>query len=413
MSKLILLIYRALTFILVWPLCLAVRNHPNFKDTIALRLAMKLPGTPKGDLIWFHGASLGEIKALAGLIETVKARRPKTKICLSTMTIAGRKAAANIAGVDLILPMPFDVQWIMRRYMRHLAPKALIIAETEIWPNMLMASDTAGIPVIMINARLSARAFKRYRFVKPLIRSLLKKVRILAMADEHADRFRALGTKDLSVVGNVKFDAIQGLHTERLEALRRELDIGEKPVFIAGSIREGEEQAVVEAIFETRREIPNLFCIVAPRHLDRIKNVSQAADNLGLCWTLRSMPSRQPDLLILDTVGELFDFYGLAHAAFVGGSLVNLGGQNILEPIAWGIPTIHGPHMDNFLWAMDVVGEHTILATNAHELARELISILCHPEAYSTRAQMAKTALDGAKGATKRYAEALFKIIPE
>lgn len=363
--------------------------------------------------MWFHGASMGEVKALAGLIETVKARRPKTFICLSTMTGAGRKTAAGIEGVDLIMPFPFDLGWIMRRYMKHLAPKVVIIAETEIWPNMLIAADTAGIPVVIINARLSARAFKRYRLVKPLIRNLLRKVRILAMAEEHAARFRALGTKDLCVVGNVKFDAVQGLHSEHVETLRKELGIGERPVFIAGSIREGEEQTVVEAIFEIRKEIPNLVCIVAPRHHDRINCVSNLADGLGMSWTLRSMPTRSTDLLILDTAGELFDLYGLAQAAFVGGSLVNLGGQNILEPIAWGIPTVHGPHMDNFLWAMDVVGEYTIVVANRHDLAREIISILRHPEAYSTRAQMAKTALDSAKGATKRYADELLKIIPE
>lgn len=413
MSQIILLIYRVLTFIIVWPLCWALRNHPNFKDTLAQRLALKLPRVPQGDLIWFHGASLGEIKALSGLIGIVKARRPKTVICVSTMTAAGRKAATGIQNADLVLPQPFDVPWIIKRYIRHLAPKTLIIAETEIWPNMLMAAETAGVSVAMINARLSARALKRYLLVKPLFCRLLKNVRILAIAEEHADRFRALGANNLNVVGNVKFDAVQSLHTEHVEVLRRELSIGERPVFIAGSIREGEEQAIVEAVFETRKIIPNLFCIVAPRHHDRIKYVIDSAESRSMSWTLRSKPVLNPDILILDTVGELFDLYGLAHAAFVGGSLVKLGGQNILEPIVWGIPTIHGPHMDNFLWAMDVVGKHTITVINTAELTRELISILSHPENYMAKTQMAKAALESAKGATKRYADEVARMIPE
>lgn len=413
MSHVILLIYRVLTFIMVWPLCLVVRNHPNFKHTLLLRLSLKLPTVPPGDLVWFHGASLGEIKALTSLIETVKSRRPQAIICLSAMTAAGRQAAAAVEGVNLILPLPFDARWIMKRYMRHLAPKTIVIAETEIWPNMLTSARTAGIPVTFVNARVSAKAFERYKLVKPLIGRLLGKARILAMANEHAVRFKALGADDVHVLDNVKFDAVHGLRLERAQTLRVALNIGARPVFIAGSIREGEEQAVMEAISAVREKIPKLFSIVAPRHHDRIKYVSDPADRYGIPWALRSIPSGNADLLILDTVGELFDLYGLAQAAFVGGSLVDLGGQNILEPIAWGVPTLHGPYMGNFLWAMDVVGDHTIQVADAAELAQMLISILSHPETYASKANMARAALDSARGATQRYADELLKTIPE
>ncbi|MCK9233474.1 MAG: hypothetical protein M0P04_11905, partial [Syntrophales bacterium] len=226
MPRLILLLYRALIFVAVWPLCLAARNHPNFKGTLRQRLAWTLSPVPRGDLVWFHGASLGEVKALAGPIAAVRTRRPRVVICLSAMTAAGRQAAAGLDGVDLILPMPFDAGWIMRRMLRHLAPRALVIAETEIWPNMLVAARAAGIPVALVNARLTPRSFARYRLVKRFVARLLENVRILATADDNAGRFRALGATDVRVTGNVKFDAVSGLHPERIQALRESLGAG-------------------------------------------------------------------------------------------------------------------------------------------------------------------------------------------
>ncbi|HPL97174.1 MAG TPA: glycosyltransferase N-terminal domain-containing protein, partial [Smithellaceae bacterium] len=288
MSELIILIYRLLTSLIVWPLSLAVRNHPNFKNTISQRLALTMPPRPAGDLIWFHGASLGEIKALAGLIETLKQQKPQTVICLSTMTATGRQAAKEIKGVDIVIPQPFDVRRIMKRYMCHLAPKALVIAETEIWPNMIMAAGASHVPVIIINARLSTKAFKRYLYVKPLIRHLLAYTRILAMGSRDYLRFKALGADNVSQADNIKFDAVTTLKGERADTLKKELAIGNRPVFIAGSIRSGEEALVVASIEEIRKNIPEVFCIVAPRHHDRISFVTCAATDRGMTWSLRS-----------------------------------------------------------------------------------------------------------------------------
>ena len=411
MSELIILIYRLLTSLIVWPLSLAVRNHPNFKNTISQRLALTMPPRPAGDLIWFHGASLGEIKALAGLIETLKQQMPQTLICLSAMTATGRQAAMDIKGVDIVMPQPFDVRRIMKRYMRHLAPKALVIAETEIWPNMIMAAGASHVPVIIINARLSTKAFKRYLYVKPLMRRLLADTRILAMGSRDYLRFKALGADNVSQADNIKFDAVTTLKGERADTLKKELAIGNRPVFIAGSIRSGEEALVVTAIEEIRKNIPDVFCIVAPRHHDRISFITGAATDRGMTWSLRSEGAADADILILDTTGELFDFYGLATVAFVGGSLVKSGGQNPLEPIAWSVPTLHGPHMDNFLWAMEVVGEFTITVRDESELAREAVSVISHPELYRPKAEMARDALDHAKGATKTYCNEIMKII--
>ena len=405
-------IYRLLTSVIVWPFSLAVRNHPNFKNTIRQRLARKLPSVPAGDLIWFHGSSLGEIRALAGLIENLKEQRPETVICLSSMTATGRRAAMEIKSADIVIPQPFDVHAIMKRYMRHLAPKALIIAETEIWPNMLAAARKNHVPVIIINARLSLKAFKRYRYVKPLLRYLLENVRILAMASEDYSRFKTLEAANVARAGNIKFDIVTELKSDRVETLKEELGIGVRPVFIAGSIRSGEEEPVVVSIEEIRKKIPEIFCIVAPRHLDRISYVTDAAVNRGMTWSFRSHGQVGADILILDTVGELFDFYGLSTVAFVGGSLVRLGGQNPLEPIAWGVPTLHGPAHGRFSLGDGGCGRihyHGGDACGARPGGH--FGHFSHPERYRQKARMATEALDGARGVTRLYCDEILRII--
>ena len=407
MARVILGIYNLLALILIGPICLYVRRHPNFAGTLRLRLSMKLPGPHEGDLIWFHGASLGEVKAAAALIDAVKARRPSVRICVSSMTATGREAASKIKAVDMILPMPFDLPWIMRRYFERLKPQALVIVETEIWPNMLAQARIAGVKTFFVNARLSEKAFGRYRWVRPLLAHVLQGARVLAIADADAARFKALGGRSVQVLGNLKFDALASVDPARAGRIRATLGCGERPVFIAGSVREGEEQSVMDALIAARLKIPSLFAIIAPRHPQSIPILTDMADTAGIPCGLRSKKAQDIDLLVIDTMGELFDLYGASQAAFVGGSLVPLGGQNILEPLAWGVPTIHGPHMENFLWAMDVVKDYTIVVENAAALGQAIGAVLANPAEYASRAEAAREALAQAQGATARYVDAI------
>jgi 3-deoxy-D-manno-octulosonic-acid transferase len=406
MTLLILGIYKLLATLIVWPLCILLNWHPNFKDTLRLRLSLQFPARPHGQLFWVHGASLGEIKAAAGLIAALKARRPDTCIALSTMTATGRQAAGNIAGVDLILPFPFDLTWVMRRYLRHLEPQTLVIVETEIWPNLLMEAEKAGIRTILVNARLSQKAFRRYRWIKPIMRRVLRHVEVLAIAPEDESRFKVLGAQRVHTLSNLKFDAMRPSDPERACAIRASLRCGDRPVFIAGSVREGEETMVVDAIHSVKNQIPGIFSIIAPRHAERIPLIIDLAETAGLVWGLRSRSGAE-DLLIIDTVGDLFDLYGAAQVAFVGGSLADLGGQNILEPIAWGIPTIHGPHMHKFNWALDIVKGHTIVVHDATQLAQAITNVLMHPERYASMAQEGREKLVMGRGGTERYVNAI------
>ncbi|MDM7988607.1 MAG: 3-deoxy-D-manno-octulosonic acid transferase [Smithella sp.] len=409
MATLILGIYNILANILVWPFCIFFNNHSNFKNTLMQRLALKLPVVPHGELIWFHASSLGEVNAISTLIEIVKSKQPDCSICLSSMTATGRKAASMIKGVDLVLPMPFDLSWIMRRYIEHLQPKVLVIVETEIWPNLLMQAKKAKVKTLFINARVSPKSFNRYKMIKSLMTNILDNARILAVSAEDAGRYAALGAKQVEVFGNLKFDNMQTINPDKKIHIRRMLYCGDRPVFIAGSTREGEERFVIEAIRDARTRIPRMFSIVAPRHPQSIPLFIDLAKSFGITWALRTKPAQDADLLLVDTMGELSDFYAVAQAAFVGGSLVPAGGQNILEPIARNVPTIHGPHMENFLWALDVVKGHTIVVKDAVELGRAIVDVLTEPQRYREMSKSAGESLLQAQGISMRYISAILK----
>lgn len=401
-------LYDLLAALLVWPLCLLLRRNPNFKDTLLLRLSLKRTSRPQGELFWFHCSSLGEVRAVAPLIAAMKGRRPEITIALSVMTAAGRQEADKITSADMILPFPFDLPWVMRRYLRKLAPRALVIVETEIWPNLLREAKKAGVRALFINARLSDKAFRRYQWIKPFTRLLLRHSEILAIATEDASRFKTLGAQRVGIVGNLKFDAVRAPDSGRVPAIKTSLRCGDRPVFIAGSVRKGEEALVIDAVRLAKARVPCIFPIIAPRHAESLPVLIDLAGHAGLSWSLRSRP-RGEDLIIIDTVGELFDLYGAAQAAFVGGSLVDLGGQNILEPIAWGIPTIHGPHMHNFKWALDAIEGNTIVVKDPAELGQTVADILVHPERYALMAQKARENLIRARGSTQRYLAAILE----
>ncbi|MDT8272398.1 MAG: glycosyltransferase N-terminal domain-containing protein [Desulfomonilia bacterium] len=407
MAEVILFLYRLLTGIMVWPLALALRNHPNFESTLAQRLSLNLPDPPSGrPLIWVHAASVGEVKAIAALMKSIRHHHPGCFVFLTCMTSTGMTVARQDAVADMIGPFPFDTYRAMRRLLLRLHPEVILEAETEIWPNMLCAAAELDIPLVYVNARMSLGAFGRYRKISVVIKRLLREVRVLAITQEDAARFAQLGAKHVEVMGNLKLDAIATADPEGVADLRAELGIGSRPVFIAGSTREGEEEPVIEAIARARVEIRDLFSIIVPRHPDRVKLIRTLAERHGMDVVLRSSKEQPSDLLVVDTMGELFSFFGISDVAFVGGSLVDLGGQNILEPIAWGVPTIHGPFMDNFSWALEVVSGHTIVVKTGEELAGAVMDVL-QGTRFNDLGQRAREALSAAGGVTDRYVRAL------
>jgi len=412
MATLALFIYRLLGAMGVWPLAFLYRRHPNFKDTVAQRLGFVLPEAPaRRKAVWIHAASVGEVKAAAGLVKAIRQRWPEVFIFMSPMTATGREVSRKMPEVDLVFPFPFDLSWVMKRYLLRLMPCAILVVETEIWPNMLLAAHNLAIPVVFVNARMSGKSYENYRKVSWFMNSILREVRVLAIAGPDAQRFSALGALKVEVLGNLKLDAVPASGNAQEAALRESLGSGSRPIFIAGSVREGEETMVVDAIIRAASSIEGLYSIIAPRHPDRIEYISKMAAGLDIKWGLRSKGAKDVDLLIIDTMGELFNLYGISDAAFVGGSLVDLGGQNILEPVVWGVPTIHGPHMDNFSWALDAVKGNTFVVRDARELAEAIIKIVNDLDGSRGKGKKALDALKSEQGVTNRYIQALEPLL--
>jgi 3-deoxy-D-manno-octulosonic-acid transferase len=334
--------------------------------------------------VWVHAASVGEVRSVAPLIHALKARAPQRKILLSTFTATGNRQASLIAGVDGVIFLPLDLFWIVRRALAKFDPALLIIIETEIWPNLLRQAHRRGVPTLLLSGRLSPKAAARYRLFGRFIARALRCFSAVGMQSaQDAERIISLGADEtkVSVVGSLK--AARTPTKELAHAAMKSLD--GKILLVAGSTHSGEEESLLEAIALARRNHPKLSLVLAPRHPERFGEVEQLLANSGLLFQRRSQAAPahwfDKDVLLLDSIGELVDFFAAADVAFVGGSLVDSGGHNVLEPARFGKPILFGPHMDNFHnLARDMVIQGAALeVTNAAEIADALKVLLADP----------------------------------
>ncbi len=300
--------------------------------------------------LWFHGASVGE--ALLCL-RVAQALKPLVwnDFVFSAMTPEGIRLLERQG--ELALPLPLDLPFSVRRYMKAIQPKAILIAESEIWPNLISAAKKAGIPLVVFNARISSANFKRLRLLKGLFYKAFSQLSlVLARSPEDAERFAHLGVPEdrIYVTGDLKFLRPFQPQWDQVEVLRAEIGLSDQRVIIAGSTHQGEEELVLYAFVKLREKFPSLRLIIAPRHIQRVGEVIGRSTSLGFNTTRRTaLSGRIWDVMVVDTVGELRNFYGLADVAFVGGSFVKgVGGHNLLEPLVWGKPVIFGPFVENF-----------------------------------------------------------------
>jgi 3-deoxy-D-manno-octulosonic-acid transferase len=310
--------------------------------------------------IWLHAVSLGEMSAAAPLLRALRLRFPEIPLVVTTATPAGRaRAAALIGGGADIRFLPYDTPGSVRRFLKRIRPRAAIIMETELWPNLLRECERGGIPVLLASARLSAKSVTQYRrFGSLFARVFSKNLLVAAQSGEDAERFRSIGAaaERTVVVGNVKFDvSVDAGIAEAGRALRAAY-AGTRPVWIAGSTHAGEEEQLLDAHAMLLASTPNAVLLLVPRHKDRFAGVAELLARRGLKFARRSrmasgaeapqLPSDAPVLLV-DTVGELATLYASADVTFVGGSLVPTGGHNLLEPAALGLPVLTGPSYFN------------------------------------------------------------------
>ncbi|MGA8832775.1 MAG: 3-deoxy-D-manno-octulosonic acid transferase [Desulfomonilaceae bacterium] len=318
-------------------------------------------------VVWFHAVSVGEAVALAPLAREFRKLAPGFTIIVSTGTETGQaKAMADMEGIDAFIYMPIDFPMLVNRVIERISPDLFVLMETEIWPNLLHSLKSRGATIVLANGRISDRSFPRYMKVRPLISKMLDKIDVFLMVSE-ADRERILkmGASDerVKVVGNTKFDAaLRNISDDVLKEARTSLDINEHHrVLMAGSTHPGEHELILDCFQRLLDDFPELILAIAPRHIETIPSILTAISERKLRAPFfrsskKSGESRDSrNIVILDTTGELFKFYSVATVVYVGGSLVPKGGQNILEPVAWGKRVFFGPSMEDFRDAKDLL----------------------------------------------------------
>lgn len=374
-------------------------------------------GSPR---IWLHGASAGDLLALAPMIDRLRARFPKATVIVSTMTNTGHLMGTQRLkkSLDGVIYAPWDLFGSTRRAVAAVRPDLLVLEYTEIWPNLIRAAHRAGSKIALTNGRFSAKHLKSYRRLFSLIGNPLHDIDLFLMReDDEAERVLQLGAprERVRVTGNTKFDALVPLaEATDDEALRSGLGLeAGNPVWIAGSTHEGEEELLFGVYQRLVAEVPKLSLVVAPRYLERASRVAQLGRDAGLTVGLRSEGNPQKArVVVLDTIGELARAYRLATLVFVGGSFTQRGGQNILEPAAQGKAVLFGPHMENFHDSVQVlVGRGGIQVKDPEHLARVMLELLSRPDSLESLGTLARNAVSQISGASDRNVEALARLV--
>lgn len=394
-------------------------TDPRDRTHLGERLAFYPRRRAATPAVWVHGVSVGEILGARTLVQSIAAARPDAEIILTTTTVTGRRAAQQQYPGRRVFFFPFDLSPVIKRALDRIRPSLILLFELEIWPNLLQAATERGIPVAIVNGRITERSLRRYRAIRGALRPLLALLDPVCVQDEmYAGRFRYLGVDParIRVTGNLKYDAVPLEEARPDETLAALFDIRDGDwLWVGGSTHPSEERILAETYRSLRARHPRLRLVLAPRHPDRVPEVLRTLAALGLPAFRRSQLATpgpaglREAVIVLDTIGELRRVYTLARAVFVGGSLIPHGGQNMIEPAALGRAVGFGPHVHNFLDA----AEHLLRAGGAFqvrdavELTGQLERLLTDERALREMGGRAREAVREGIGATRRTMEAL------
>lgn len=342
--------------------------------------------------VWFHAVSVGEVLLLKPVLTRIRMYRPDWECVVSVTTQSGMEVATKTYPDLKVFYFPFDFSWAIRRALKRIQPRMIVLAELELWPNLISLAHRRGVKLALMNGRLSERSFKGYKRIRFLVKHWLAKLHLIAMQNQvYADRILALGApaNRVHVTGSVKFDGVYGDRENfKTMQLARQLGLEEiegerKPlIFIAGSTQEPEEQLALDIYKRAKPIFPELRLILVPRHPERFDAVAKLIHQAGLPLQRRSqvMPGLSFDeaVILVDTMGELNAVWGLADVAFVGGSLCDRGGQNMIEPAAYGASVLFGPNVWNFQDVVDRLLENqaAIQVQNGLELETQVLRLL-------------------------------------
>ncbi|NQT95442.1 MAG: 3-deoxy-D-manno-octulosonic acid transferase [Candidatus Omnitrophica bacterium] len=376
--------------------------------------------------IWVHAVSVGEVMAAGPLLSRLRQRYPGYRLVITTVTETGNAVAKKIAGdSDIVLFLPFDIRPAVRRAISYIRPTMLLIAETEIWPNLITEAARSNVAIFLVNGRISDGSFGRYKLVKFMLKPVLEGIKLFLMQSEiDEERIISLGAEPsrVSISGNIKFDAATSEDLLRQDNMSLKSSLGlreDDKLFVAGSTHPGEEEIIMSAYIELKKEFANLRLLIAPRHIERTTalesfvkrydftsvRVSQLGKNKN-----QELAAKNYELFLLDTVGQLKSFYAIADIVFMGGSLVKKGGQNMIEPACFAKPILFGPYTFNFRDITDLFlkEEAAIVVKDKTALVKAASDILKGDDTHiKNLGQRAKELVDTNKGAVEKTLEAI------
>jgi 3-deoxy-D-manno-octulosonic-acid transferase len=380
--------------------------------------------------IWIHAVSVGEVLTARALLPQLRERYPKLRIFLSTTTMTGQQIARNnLQYVDEVFFFPFDFGFIVQRTLRLVKPKLFIMMETEIWPNLLRACHAAGVKTMLVNGRISSRSYPRYRMAGWFFRPVLAHIdRFCMQSDESARRIIDIGADPahVSVTGSLKFDSLElpgpagstAADRGQNRVLRYFRISPDRPVVIAASTLKGEEEPIFEAFGRIRATRTNALLIIAPRKPERFDEVERMAKrggwNVARRTELRVDAEPRNDVVVLDSIGELAQLFQVATVVFVGGSLVDSGGHNILEPAVFGKPILFGPYMQNFteIAAAFLDNGAALQVKNGAELEQSLLALLGDPVRRASLGAAARALVEANRGARAKSLSVIAQLLP-
>jgi len=426
MTRLLYKLLFPLVFLAVLPRYLArMFKRGGFRQNFGQRFARYAPEIRErfrqGEWLWVHAVSVGELLIALKLLDELHRRHPHWRFAVSSTTSTAH-ALALARQQDWWVPLytPVDFAGVVRRALDGVRPRAIILTESEMWPNFVWEAARRGLPVVLVNARVSPRSARRYRKFAPILRSVTRHLAAVGLQEPaHAPLWQhlAVAPDRLHVTGSVKYDPDAASSPRDFRpVLARFGFAADDPVLLAGSTHEGEEEILAHALRQLREEFPAARLVIAPRHVERTAEIMARLAPTGLRTARRTAEpeAAAPDILLLDTTGELRDWYSCADVVFIGKSLAGHGGQNPVEAILGGRPVLFGPHMENFASLRDALLANggALEVQDAESLARATAFLLADNAKRATMTEQATTALRPHQGATARTADLVAQFVP-
>jgi 3-deoxy-D-manno-octulosonic-acid transferase len=402
-------------------------RHNKYTGSLGQRLGyLPVSFNLDGDeSIWVHAVSVGEVLAARPLLSELRRRYPRLRLFLSTTTLTGQRLARrNVQDVDAVFYFPFDWTLTARRTLNVVKPRLFLMMETEIWPNLLRECRRRGVRTMLVNGRISYRSFPRYQLIRPFFQRVLADVdRFCVQGDETARRLEQLGADPsrITITGSLKFDSLETMPTPGRgpERVLRFFRVSpNRPVLVAGSTLKGEEAAVIHAFNRLRRHGTNALLVIAARQPERFGDVERLCRQEGLATIRRSeLPidaEPRADAVVLDTIGELAQLYQIATVVFIGGSLIQAGGHNILEPALFGKPIVFGPHMENFAEIADafLANGAAVQVRDERDLDETIVSLMGDPVRRARLGAAARALVEANRGAKDKTLAVITSLVP-